>query len=98
MGANRTLLALVLVTAVVEVLGLSFVTALPELATTRFALSAEGLGQMHGARAVGGYRGGLMLAAMTGLHRRGGDLPRRICALGGSLLLLSAWTRSFWRS
>jgi hypothetical protein len=89
MGANRALLVLVSVTAVVEVFGLSFVTALPELATTHFALNAEGLGQMHGARAVGGILAGLMLAGIMGLRRRGAIYIGVICALGGSLLLLS---------
>ena len=90
MGANRVLLALVLVTAVVEVFGFSYMTVLPELATTRFGLSAEGLGQMHAARAVGGILAGLMLAGMTGLHRRGAIYLVVICALGGSLVMLSA--------
>ena len=90
MGVNRALLALVLITAVVEVFGLSFVTALPELATTRFGLGAEGLGQFHAASAVGGILAGLMLAGMAGLRRRGAIYLMVICAFGASLLLLSA--------
>ena len=90
MGANRVLLALVLVTAVVEVFGFSFVTALPELAITRFDLGAEGLGQMHAARGVGGILVGLMLAGTVGLHRRGAIYLLVIGAFGGSLVLLSA--------
>ncbi|MDP7652845.1 MAG: MFS transporter [Rhodospirillales bacterium] len=89
MGANPILLTLVLVTAVVEVFGFSFVTALPELATMRFGVSAEGLGQMHAARAVGGILAGLLLAGMANLHRRGAFYLVVICAFGGSLLLLS---------
>ena len=90
MGVNRALLVLVLVTAVVEVFGLSFVTALPELAATRFGLGAEGLGQFHAASAVGGILAGLMLAGMAGVRRRGAIYLVVICAFGGSLLFLSA--------
>jgi hypothetical protein len=90
MGVNRALLVLVLVTAVVEVFGLSFVTALPELAATRFGLGAEGLGQFHAASAVGGILADLLLAGMAGFHRRGAIYLVVICAFGGSLVLLSA--------
>ncbi len=90
MGVNRALLVLVLITAVVEVFGLSFVTALPELAAMRFGLGAEGLGQFHAASAVGGILAGLMLAGMASFHRRGAIYLAVICAFGGSLIFLSA--------
>ncbi|MDP6787104.1 MAG: MFS transporter [Rhodospirillales bacterium] len=93
MGTNPVLLALVLVTAVVEVFGFSFVTALPELASTHFGEGAEGLGRMHAARAVGGIVVGVMLAGMAGLRRRGAIYLAVVCAFGGSLVLLSALDR-----
>jgi predicted MFS family arabinose efflux permease len=87
---NRVLLMLVVVTAAVEVFGFSFTTALPELATSRFEVGAEGLGMMHAARAVGGLSAGLLLASMPGLQRRGIVYLGVIYAFGLSLLLLSA--------
>ena len=52
MRRNRTLLMLMVVTAAVEVLGFSFTTILPELATERLGVGAEGLGIMHAIRKV----------------------------------------------
>ncbi|MBV38140.1 MAG: hypothetical protein CMM23_05735, partial [Rhodospirillaceae bacterium] len=57
--ANHLLLMLVAVTAAVEIFGFSFATALPELASTRLNLGADGLGMLHAARAVGGMIAGL---------------------------------------
>ncbi len=88
--ANRLLLMLVAVTASVEIFGFSFATALPELATTRLNLGAEGLGLMHAARAVGGMIAGLGLTFMGALQRRGLAYIGVIFALGASLMLLSA--------
>jgi MFS family permease len=90
MRRNRILMMLVVVTASVEVFGFSFSTALPELATTRFGVGAEGLGMMHAARAVGGILASLVLVGMGGLQRRGTVYLAVIYAFGGSLLLLSA--------
>jgi MFS family permease len=86
---NRVLLMLVMVTATVEVFGFSFSTALPELATARFGLGAEGLGIMHAARATGGIIAGFALVGLGGLQRRGRFYIAVIYAFGGSLLLLS---------
>jgi predicted MFS family arabinose efflux permease len=87
---NRSLLTLVVVTAVVEVFGFSFSTVLPELATNRFDVGAEGLGLMHSARAVGGVLASLALAGMTGFERRGLAFLGVLYAFGASLILLSA--------
>jgi MFS family permease len=88
--ANHLLLMLVAVTALVEILGFSFATALPELATTRLNLGAEGLGMMHAARAVGGMIAGLGLTFMGAMQRRGLVFIGVIFAFGLSLMLLSA--------
>lgn len=87
---NRVLLMLVVVTAAVEVFGFSFTTALPELATSRFGVGAEGLGMMHAARAIGGISTGLILASLAEVKRRGMVYLAVIYAFGLSLLLLSA--------
>ncbi|MDP7547302.1 MAG: MFS transporter [Alphaproteobacteria bacterium] len=88
--ANRLLLMLVAVTASVEIFGFSFATALPELATTRLNLGADGLGMMHAARAVGGMIAGLGLTFMGALQRRGLSYIGVIFTFGASLMLLSA--------
>ena len=90
MRSNRVLLMLVVVTASVEVFGFSFSTALPELASARFDVGAEGLGMMHAARAVGGILASLVLVGMGDLQRRGVIYLAVIYAFGGSLVLLSA--------
>ena len=90
MRGNRTLMMLVVVTAAVEVFGFSFSTALPELATNRFGVGAEGLGVMHAARAAGGALAGLVLAGTGTLQRRGAIYLAVIYAFGASLLLLAA--------
>ena len=87
--ANRILLVLLAITAAVEIFGFSFSTAMPELATARFAVGAQGLGYMHAARAVGGILAGLVLAGMGGLRRRGAVFLVVIYGFGASLLLLA---------
>lgn len=68
LGSNRALATLVLVTGAVEVLGFSFVTALPELAAQRFGLGPDGLGSLHAARAVGGLvAAGILASSLVGL-------------------------------
>ncbi len=81
---------LVAVTGSVEIFGFSFATALPELASTRLNLGADGLGMMHAARAVGGMIAGLGLTFMGALQRRGLAYIGVIFTFGASLMLLSA--------
>jgi MFS family permease len=88
--ANHLLLTLLVATALVEILGFSFATALPELATIRLDLGADGLGMMHAARAVGGMIAGLGLTFMGAMRRRGDAFIGVIFAFGASLMLLSA--------
>ena len=86
---NRTLLMLLIVTASVEVFGFSYMTALPELATVRFAMGAEGLGMMHAARSAGGILASLVLVALGGPRRAGLVYLVTIFTFGGSVLLLA---------
>jgi len=67
LAANRTLLVLVLVTAAVEVLGFSFLTALPDIVVGRLGLDAASLGVLHASRAAGG----ILMAALGPSRRLG---------------------------
>lgn len=87
---NRTLLMLVLMTAAVEVFGFSFATALPEIATKRLALDADGLGYLQAVRACGGIAAGIVLALWGNMQRRGPVYLGVIYGFGLGLLLLSA--------
>ena len=90
MRRNRTLLMLIVVTASVEVLGFSFATILPELATERLGVGAEGLGIMHAVRAAGGFAAGIALAGSSSLRRRGLAYLFVIYAFGAALIALGA--------
>ena len=92
---NRTLVILVVITASVEVLGFSFVTALPELAHERFSVGADGLGTLHSARALGGIFAALIFATMLKIQARGDFYTVVIVAFGGAVGLL-AMAPSFW--
>jgi predicted MFS family arabinose efflux permease len=91
MRRNRTLLMLIVVTAAVEVLGFSFATILPEVATERLGVGAEGLGIMHAFRAAGGFAAGIALATSAqSLRRRGLVFLVVIYCFGFSLIALAA--------
>ncbi len=89
LGRNRILLMLLFVTASVEIFGFSFATALPELATTRLDLGADGLGYLHAARAAGGIVAGLILTFMSNFERRGLAYLAVLFGFGVGLLFLS---------
>ena len=90
MRRNRTLLMLIVVTAAVEVLGFSFTTILPELATERLGVGAEGLGIMHAIRAAGGFAAGIALAGTMNFRRRGLSFLVVIYSFGFALIALAA--------
>ncbi|GMQ75821.1 MAG: MFS transporter [Gammaproteobacteria bacterium] len=89
MRRNRVLLMLILVTAAVEVLGFSFATILPELATGKLGVGAEGLGIMHAVRAAGGFAAGIVLAGTSSFRRRGFAYLIVIYAFGFALIALA---------
>ena len=60
--SSSLLLMLIAFVSLVEVLGFSFATALPQIAVDRLALDAEGLGLMHAARSAGGLVGAVLLS------------------------------------
>jgi predicted MFS family arabinose efflux permease len=91
MRCNRTLLMLIVVTAAVEVLGFSFATILPEVATERLGVGAEGLGIMHAIRSAGGFAAGIALAVgAQRLRRRGLACLLVIYCFGFALIALAA--------
>ena len=85
---NRVLLILVLVTAAIELFGTSYTSALPELATSRLALGADGLGLMHAAKASGGLLIGLLLFAVSPQKRRTTIYGICVLLLGISIIAL----------
>ena len=85
---NRVLLMLVLVTAGIELFGTSYTSALPELATSRLALRADGLGLMHAAQASGGLLIGLLLFVVSPQKRRIRIYGICVLLLGISLITL----------
>ena len=89
-GTNRILLILTVVTALVELFGTSYHTALPELALMRLDIAADGLGFLYGAQAVGGLIAGLALTWAGTLRRRGIAYICVIAVLGASILALGA--------
>ena len=90
MRRNRTLLMLIVVTAAVEVLGFSFTTILPELASERLGVGAEGLGIMHAIRAAGGFAAGIAMAGTMNFRRRGLTFLVVIYSFGFGLTALAA--------
>ncbi|MFT5391145.1 MAG: MFS family permease [Gammaproteobacteria bacterium] len=79
---NRVLAILVTLTAGVEVLGFSFVTALPQLARERFEVGADGLGTLHSARAFGGILAALVFAFMFRIQPTGSTYVFVVSAFG----------------
>ena len=89
---NRTLLILTVVTALVEVFGTSYHTALPELALMRLEIDAEGFGLLHGAQAAGGLIAGVVLTWYGNIRRRGAAYIAVVTVLGVGILILGATT------
>lgn len=89
MRHNPALWRLTVLASAVEVLGFSFATALPELATERLGTGAEGLGLLHAARSAGGLLAGLLLARLGALRHTGRVYMAVIAGFGVALLLLA---------
>ena len=89
---NRTLLILTVVTALVEVFGTSYHTALPELALMRLEIDADGFGLLHGAQAAGGLVAGVILTWYGSIRRRGVAYIGVVTVLGVGILILGATT------
>jgi MFS family permease len=79
---DRTLLALMTLTAAAEVLGFSHQALLPSLARDVLHTGPEGLGALNAARSVGGILG--LAAAMRGFTRSSGALFLLIVAAFGA--------------
>ena len=89
---NRTLLILTVVTALVEIFGTSYHTALPELALMRLEIDADGFGLLHGAQAAGGLVAGVILTWYGSIRRRGVAYIGVVTALGAGIVVLGATT------
>lgn len=86
---NRLLLILLAVTASVEIFGFSFATVLPELATDRLDLGAEGLGYLQAIRALAGIVAGVAFATLGIRSRTGAIYLGVILTFGVGLIVLS---------
>jgi MFS family permease len=84
---DRTLLALMMLTAGAEVLGFAHQALLPSLARDVLHTGPEGLGALSAARAVGGIVG-LMVMARPGMASGGARFLAILVAFGASLVLL----------
>ena len=85
---NRSLLALSVSTALLEMLGFSHQVLLPSIARDVLHVDAEGLGLISGIRSLGGLGGVLFLAGWANRGARGSIYLVVIALFGGSLTLL----------
>ena len=85
---NRSLLALSVSTALLEMLGFSHAALLPSIARDVLQVDAEGLGLISGIRSLGGLAGVLFLAGWGNRGARGAVYLVVIAMFGGSLALL----------
>jgi MFS family permease len=85
---NRLLLALIVVTAVVEVFGVSFLTLVPSLAQDRLQLGADGMGWMQAVQSAGGLLAGLAMFALPPLCRNAAAYTASILCLGLAVMAL----------
>jgi len=90
---NGRLRRLVVITALVEILGISFLTVLPSLAEERVAAGAEALGWMYSAQGVGGFLAGLLLFLRPPRGPAWRNHALAILSLAAALALL-AWVGS----
>ena len=90
MRSNRDLLAVTSVMIVVGILGFSYLTVLPELATTELGAGAQELGFMHAAKAAGGLAGVAVLTALGISRHRGLLLMVTVLGFGCGLCLLGS--------
>ena len=91
-ATNRTLLILTVITALVEIFGTSYHTALPELALMRLEIDADGFGLLHGAQAAGGLVAGVILTWYGSIRRRGVAYIGVVTVLGVGIVVLGATT------
>ena len=91
-ATNRTLLILTVITALVEIFGTSYHTALPELALMRLEIDADGFGLLHGAQAAGGLIAGVIITWYGNIRRRGVAYIGVVTGLGAGILALGATT------
>lgn len=84
--SNRELRLLLAVVCVAEIFGYAYVALLPELATVRLGLGAEGLGVLHSLRGLGGLLSGLVLSRTVRQRRNGSKYLLTVFGFGLALL------------
>ena len=94
MVGNRLLVALVIVTAGIEIFGTSLYTALPELADGRLRVGADGLGWLIAISQIGGSMAATGLFLLPRLRNARGVWLVSIIGLGVAVMALGA-TPSF---
>ena len=87
---NRLLFSLILITALVEIFGFSFVTMVPSLEAERLGIGVKALGWINAAQAAGGGLAGLVLFLMPPMERASKAFFIAITALGLCVVLLGA--------
>ncbi len=92
---NHILLVLILITAAVELFGVSFVTVLPSLEQVRLGIGVEALGWMNAAQSAGGLVTGLIMFVLPGKKQYAKAFFCTIAMLGLSVFLLGAVTGLF---
>lgn len=89
---NRLLLVLILVTAVVEIFGVSFLALVPSLAQDRLALGAQGMGWMQAVQSAGGLVAGLVMFSLPPMRRNVAAYAASILCLGLAVAALGGAT------
>ena len=85
---NPTLLKLLLLTAIVEVTGFSYMVLLPSLARDVLGVGPDGLGLMNSVRALGGMSSVLAITMMGAPRRNGAPFLIGLHVFGGAIILL----------
>ena len=88
-GGNRTLLALMCFTALVEIFGFTHQSLLPVFAKENLGVGAVGLGVMTAVRRGGGVLGLVLLASSGDYRRKGVLLLVCVTAFGAGLMAFS---------
>jgi len=96
-GRTRPIRALLLQLGVVSLMGMPYAVLMPVFADRILHHGATGLGILMGATGVGALGGALRLALRQGTRGLGRSVAVSTFSFG-ALLILFAWSRSFWLS
>ena len=85
---NQLLLALILITAAIELLGISFMSVLPNLESERLGVGVEALGWMNASQAAGGLIAGVIMFVLPKSDKNSNGFFISIVILGIAVLVL----------